>query len=264
MAMMNEEWVLLWYQSLSENYDYSLYADAREKGDVQTCKEYEGRFECVAGIYEDFGKLTSCMHEGLNTISAHWWRDWFEPRKHLFLPDVRAVVASDTTSNDRLLLNISLKGSLLDTVAEITRQVKQAHAECSAAGTVQPKYKLHLHGGDVAVKFGIVKSAVITSIGKYAYVPDVQTDASVKAAMIDFLQHHITDMGWRLGNQEMQDLLQSGTLSEERYESFKTLVNRSRRTFRALSRNAIRGSFPDLRPYKSLVWDRFKMEQTDK
>lgn len=262
MTVMTEEWAMLWYQCLSENYDYSLYADARIAGNAEVCQKYEQQFDQIADIYSDFGKLRSLDDCSLDPESW-WWKEWFEPRQHLFMADVKqlpeppAAIAPDT-----MLLSIPLTGAMDETVAAATRAIEGAFSRNNLAGTVIPKYRLLEKDGQPATKIDQVRHAVITSISKWSYIPPPGDGDVVNKISIDFLKRQMHNMGWQLGEREMQDLMQRDYVDPDRQESFAVLIRRHRKLFRALSRNTIRRSFPDTRPLKSTVWDRFKGEQT--
>ena len=264
MATMTEEWVILWYQCLSENYDYSKYADARLTEDVALCREYEKKFPLIADIFADFGKLRS-LDDCDATPDTWWWTDWFEPRRHLFMPSVAVLPSGQFHyAVNSVVLSVPLAGTLEETIAAAASRIKAAYAQSAAAGTSPPKYRLREEGGKPAIKFDLVRHAVITSISKWSYQPSAETGDLVNKVSIHFLQRHLNDMGWRLGDRETEDLIALGYVDPDKQESFRTLIGRNRRLFRALSRNTIRASFPDNRPFKSQVWDRFQMEQTYK
>ena len=254
-----EDWACLWYQCLSENYDYSKYSDAREANDFATCALYEKQFEKIADIYNDFGKLESLITCQVRPYSW-FWNEWFEAKLHLFMPAVEKFLSDRIScADDNLLLSIPLSGKLEDTVSAAAIAIEAAFERSKIANTQQPKYQLKLGStGKPAMKFEIVKHAVITSISKYSYQPSPENGASINKISLAFIERHHEAMGWPLGQQEKKDLVERDFLSPERQESFKTLINRHRRTFRALSRNTLRASFPDTRPFKSAVWDRFK------
>lgn len=262
MASMTEEWAMLWYQCLSENYDYSLYADARLAGDVATCKKYEQQFELIADIYEDFGKLESLMTCDFDRDSF-WWREWFQPRQHLFMADVKQLHELPAAiTPDSLILSVPLHGALDETLAAANRVIEGAYAKAGLGNTRMPKYRLREIDGVPAVKIDLVRHAVITSISKWSYQPSPSDGDKVNKISIEFLKRHMHDMGWHLGPREMEDLMVHNYVAPDRQESFETLIRRHRKLFRTLSRNAIRASFPDKRPFQSRVWDRFKSEQT--
>jgi hypothetical protein len=146
MAIMTEEWVILWYQCLSENYDYSKYADARMADDVNVCRNYEQQFPLIDDIFTDFGKLDS-LYDCDATPDTWWWTEWFEPRRHLFMPNV--VVVPDgqiCTTVDRVLLSVPLTGTMEETIAAATSRITAAFAQNSVAGTAPPKYRLREEG----------------------------------------------------------------------------------------------------------------------
>lgn len=260
--MMTEEWAMLWYQCLSENYDYSLYSDARIAGDKVACQEYEYKFPLIADIYNDFGKLNS-LHDCSFDPDSWWWQEWFTARRHLFLPDVKQLTELPAAiTPDTMVLSIPLTGTKDETVATAMRAIVSAFDRSGQADTVLPKYRLMEKDCAPAVKIDQVRHAVITSIDKYSYQPSSEQGNSVNKVSIEFLKRQLGNMGWHFGEREMDDLMQRNLVEPERQESLAVLIRRHRKIFRALSRNTIRASFPDKRPFKSLVWDRFKSEQT--
>lgn len=264
MTIMTEEWAILWYQCLSENYDYSLYADARVADDVATCRQYEREFEKIAEIYQDFGKLISLI-DCYATPDSDWWREWFEPRRHLFMPRVEVIGKGQACNVDNsVVLSVPLGAPLEEAVAAAQRQIAQAYAQSEIAGTTPPKYRLYEIRQKPAVKFDMMRRAVITSISKMSYLPPPRIGDLVNQVSIDFMQRHIDEMGWRLGAKEREDLMQRGYIPAHMQDTFRVLIGKHRKLFRALSRNTILASFPDKRPFNSLVWDRFQMKQTYK
>jgi len=247
---------MLWYQCLSENYDYSLYSEAKEKGDEETCAAYEAKFDKIAEIYEDFGKL-----ESLNSwrMDSHIWQAWFPQRKHLFLPNVQ-VSAAHAEDNWHLNLTIPLDGPIEETIAEASRMIRSACEQSPHMETIAPKYRLHTVEGKTVHDISVIRKSVITSINKWlnaspGYTPDVGV------LIQEFAAHHLEDMEWKLSDADYETLQRTHRLPVYRIEAFTTVVTRYRKTFRALSRNTIRGHFPDTSPYKSLVWDRFQGKQ---
>lgn len=264
MTAMTEEWVMLWYQCLSENYDYSLYADARVQGDTDTCKEYEKKFEKIAEIYEDFGRLRSL--DDLDKSSWEW-RAWFEPRKHLFMPDVRVVKPDELAIKDgEILLSVPLQATEAETVAAVALEIKRIYSSQLTVSPKPPKYKLYKVRGNVAHGYQQVKQAVVTSVGKFSDDLDprrLQPGFTMRDAMTDFLRRHLHELGWGVDVEVERQLEGGDRLDEDSYEELKPRINRSRREFRKLARNVIWGSFPDMRPFDSLVWDRFQKEKND-
>lgn len=264
MTVMTEEWVMLWYQCLSENYDYSLYADAKVRGEVEVCKEYELKFEKIAEIYEDFGRLISLDYLDKSSLI---WREWFEPRKQLFMPDVRVVKPDELSLKDgEVLLSVPLQVTEAETIAAITLEIKRLYAVHGTARAAPPKYKLHKIRGSVAHGYEQVKQAVVTSVGKFSDDLDprrLQPGFTMREAMSGFLQRHAHELGWGIDPDVQRNLMRGGTLDEDSYENLKPRINRSRREFRKLSRNVIWGSFPDMRPFDSSVYDRFQKEKND-
>ena len=71
------------------------------------------------------------------------------------------------------------------------------------------------------------------------------------------MRHEIDNMGWNLDPKAREQLARDGTLSEQRLEGYKSMLNRCRRDFKAFAANTIRASFPDARPFESSVLDIF-------
>jgi hypothetical protein len=258
--MMTEEWVMLWYQCLSENYDYSMYSKAKDEGDTRTCADYEARFDRIADIYQDFGTLRSLTDWHME---SDIWREWFPRRKHLFLPDVQvgSALSSDTT---HLNLMVPLDGPIEETVAEAARLIRSACERNPQMETRMPKYRLHTVNGKTVHDVSVVRKSVITSINKWLNATPGEETPDVAGLIQAFAWQYLHAMEWKLGDAEYEALQRTHRLPVHRVEAFTTIVNRYRLLFRALSRNTIRGRFPDKSPYKSLVWDRFKGEQTYK
>ncbi|MFC7461559.1 hypothetical protein [Hydrogenophaga defluvii] len=254
-----EHWALLWYQCLSENYDYSIYAIAREKDDAKECKRLEQKFKLIEDIYGDFGKLESWRDGGLD---SYWWQEWFKEKKYLFMPDVKAV-ESDAVQEveNNLLLSVPIQGSLEETVREAQRQIELVYKARTVKEPKPPKYQLRMINGRVAHGYEEVRQAVITSVGKYVYPPNSQDQKSIRTSMLEFLDKHIYELGWTIDAKARQDL-SDGEMDNLRYDSFRARINTSRKKFRAFSRNTLRASFPDDRPFDSYVWDRFTNKET--
>lgn len=265
MTAMTESWTILWYQSLSENYDYSMYSDARDRGDTKVCKAYEQKFEKIVEIFEDFGPLISLA----DCDTSSWvWREWFEPRKHLFMPNVRLIKSDELSRTAReILLSIPLQRTAEETVAAISLEIQRIYNEQEVVPSAPPKYSLYKVRGKVAHGYEQVKQAVVTSVGKFSDSLDPrrhQPNYTIRDAMTEFLQRHIHELGWGMDPRVEQDLMQLGVLDEDSFENFKPRINKGRREFRKLARNVIWGSFPDMRPFDSLVWDRFQQEKSDR
>lgn len=255
-----EHWALLWYQCLSENYDYSMYADARAFDDVAVCLEYEKKFNLIEDIYADFGKLESLLDSGTD---GYRWQQWFKRKKYLFMPDVTQVEDENFQHRqDSLLLNIPIHGNLEDTLREAQRQIELAFEARSSYRPVLPKYQLRIVDGRIAHGYEEVRQAVITSVGKHVGPPNAQDQQSIRDSMLKFLARHIDELGWTIDSHAKIDLQANRKMDDLRYDSFRARINTSRKKFRAFSRNALRASFPDDRPYDSLVWDRFTKKAT--
>ena len=181
------------------------------------------------------------------------------------MPRVEVIGNGQAPNVDNsVVLRVPLGASLEETVAATRSQIAKAYALSDSAGTTPPKYRLYDIRQEPAVKLNLVHHAVITSISKWSYQPSPGTGDLVNQVSIEFMQRHLDDMGWRLGAKEREDLMERDYIPVHMQDTYRVLIGRHRKLFRALSRNTIRASFPDKRPFNSLVWDRFQMKQTYK
>jgi hypothetical protein len=262
MTQMTEEWAGFWYQCLSENVDYSRYCAACERNDHDTRSRIELRIAGIAGLHADFGPLDGWPEGGLESAR---WRTWFVPRRHLFMPDVRAL-ATPSDHQQRVgdvLLVIPLLADQAATRSAVDRYLAHLYGQPQVILAQSPKYRLHETEGRIAHGYEKVRQAVITSTRSYAYHPETFEALTIREATIEFLRNEIDNLGWTLDPAAKRDLLRSGHLSEDRYETFKVRINRCRKDFKAFARNAVRGVFPDDSPFESEVMDQFKGEQSD-
>lgn len=256
MIEMTEEWVSFWYQCLAQNIDYSLYCTANTKGDAAKCKAYESRFDRIAEIYQDFGELDGWHDDGL---FGRRWQEWFEPRRHLFMAS--AAVITDPSSfvcrAGHLLLDIPLQADAASTTKLVGKLMTDYYASHEVLAPTPPKYTLHLKNGRPAHGFEQVRQACLSAARSYRYDPVTFEERRHVDAIADFIHNEIDNMGWTLDHMGRKELAQTGKLSEQRLDSFKAMLNRCRRDFKAFSRNTIRGRFPDDSLFDSDVLDIF-------
>ena len=79
---MTEEWASFWIQCLSANHDYGDFAAAMKRGDTAKCLLMEERIRGITDLYRDFGDIYG-RTQTYETCPD--WKEWFEPRRHLFL-----------------------------------------------------------------------------------------------------------------------------------------------------------------------------------
>lgn len=253
---MTEEWVSFWYQCLVANIDYCGYCDARDAGDTQRCKPYEKRFDRIAEIYEDFGTPDLWPEAGLN---SEQWRTWFEPRRHLFMAGAKVV--ADTSafvpSPNHLLIDVQLQKDANATTDLIRLLLDDHYKRHSVPVPTPPKYSLHLNSGRLAHGYEKVRQACASAVRSYRYDPITFEELRHVDAIAAFVHHEIDNMGWKLDPIARKELMETGKLSDQRLDSFKAMLNRSRRDFQAFARNTIRGRFPDDSPFESDVRDIF-------
>ena len=256
MALMNEEWVSLWYQCLSQNMDYSAYCAARDARHTATCVDLESRFEKIADIYADFGTLDGWPDAGMQ---SEQWREWFEPRRHLFISTARVVddVHSYKPRPGYILIELPISGDTKGIASELSALVEQQRALGNAAAATPTKYSLREVNGKVANGIQQVRQACRSVARSYRYDLETFEELSHHQAVAAFVRHEIGNMGWTLDPVAREQLDTHGTLSEQRLESFKAMLNKCRRDFRAFAANTIRTSFPDDRPFESDVLDLF-------
>jgi hypothetical protein len=253
---MTEEWVSFWYQCLAQNIDYSLYGSAVVAGDAATCKKFEARFEGIAEIYEDFGVMDGWPDEG---IKSPQWLDWFEPRQHLFMTSATVIVegAQYVPRVGHLLLDVPLQADAPSTVKIIGKLLDEYFACHAPVVSVPPKYVLHLKDGRLAHGFEKVRQSCLSAARSYRYDPVTFEELRFVDSVAAFVQHEIDNMGWSLDSVARKELIETGKLSEQRLDSFKAMLNRCRRDFKAFASNTIRVRFPDDTPFDSTVLDIF-------
>ena len=258
MINMTEEWVSFWYQCLSENMDYSAYCNARAEGQSQTCKDYEARFPKIETLYEDFGPLDGWPDGGIKSAR---WKAWFEPRRQLFIADVREVISPSEYQPDpsRLLLTIPLHSDEATTLSAVKSFFETYYRTHKVATDAQPKYRLNTKDGRVAHGYEKVRQACLTSYRSYTFDDDFEY-RDVKDVICHFLKNEIDDLGWSMKDEVRQELMTHGTMNPDSYEIFRVRVNKCRREFSALSRGALNGRFPDDTYFESEVLDQFRGE----
>lgn len=258
MTQMTEEWVSFWYQCLSENIDYSNYCSARMAADTAKSNSFEVRFPRMADIYEDFGSLDGWPEGG---IKSQRWQVWFEPRRHLFLIEPVEITTPATyePTSSRLLLSIPLQSDVEATVSTVKKFLTDYYSNHEIKKNSKPKYKLNTIDGRVAHGYQKVRQACLTSYRSYSFDADFEY-RSIKAAILEFLKHEIDELGWEMKPDVRKELIEHGTMSPDAYESYRVMLDKARRDFKAFSRNAIRGCFPDDIPFASEVMDQFRGE----
>lgn len=247
MTQMTEEWVLFWYQCLSENQTYSEYCSAAERGDKQTCAKLAKKFPLLPELCTDFGPPLGWPRGGVN---GEDWREWFTPKRHLFMQAVEQVSTDATIvpTDGYLLLRIPLQQTAAATSALVRDHLNRLYATAEQTAAPAPKYRLHLRGQRVACGYEQVRQAVHTSTVSYAidergeYVP-------IRTAIVNFLRGELSNMGWKMSTPAKAALMKvGGDVDEDTYEKFRVRVNKCRRDFAALSQNALHGRFPDITP----------------
>ena len=257
---MTEEWVVLWAHCLFENMDYQKYCIHSDADDEEEEKaELERKFPLIADLYNDFGPERSWPKLGLFDPK---WREWFEPRRHLFMADIKRPTEKDLQGNEEGFINlrIPLQSRLEDTVADVRDYLAPMYIATAHHPQPEPKYKLKTkRDGRVAIGYEEVRQAVLTATDADlfdAYMKGKQL--TIKQAQIGFLSRKINELGWSMGVREKKKLIDHGYLDEDAYEGFKTRINRARKLFTLLSANAINASFPDDEKTQSTSWDYFK------
>lgn len=256
MALMTEEWASLWYQCLTQNIDYSLYCNARDSGNEAQCVAYEARFDKVRDIYDDFGTLDGWPDAGLQSAL---WREWFEPRRHLFLVEPRTIAdpASYTARAGYALVEVPLHADVGVTRAAVAAYVDAQYAKPDLVHASAPKYVLREAGARPAHGIQQVRQACRSVVRSYRYDPETFEELRHREAVAAFIRAEIDNMGWTLDPKARDELAATGKLSEQRLESFRVMLDRCRRDFKAFAANTIRASFPDDRPFESAVLDMF-------
>lgn len=251
---MNEEWVSLWYQCLTQNIDYSLYCQARDNDNAAKCAELEAKFDKIAAIYEDFGTLDGWPEAGMQ---SELWREWFEPRRHLFMSVPRVVfdLQRYEARPGYVLVDVPVQSDAKATAELVTSLIERQRASGAVLAAPMPKYTLREVGGKVAHGLQQVRQACRSVARSYRYDPDTFEELRHVDAVAAFVRHEIDNMGWTLDPKARAELDSTGRLSEQRLESFRAMLNKCRRDFRAFAANTIRASFPDDRSFESNVID---------
>lgn len=252
---MTEEWVLFWYQCLSENSEYSSYCRAVECGDCQTMRAQEERFPLIHEIYADFGPTFGWPLRGLDDPM---WKEWFEPRRHLFMYSIQEVTERNPASRPgHLTINVPLAADLAEVETLFKRFIQEIATDQNRERAPAPKYQLHTTRGRVACGYQQVRQAVHTSTVSYTFDPETFEYVTIEQAMVQFLKNEVLTMGWSIKNSTYKTLVADGTINPDEFEGFKVRINKCRRDFVALSRNTLRGRFPDLTPFEGDVMDQF-------
>ena len=185
------------------------------------------------------------------------WHEWFEPRRHLFMSVPRVV--SDLQSYEarpgHLMLDVPMQDDPKATVTLIADLLERQRASGSMVQAPRPKYTLREVDGKLAHGLQQVRQACRAVARSYRYDPETFAEQRHVDAVAAFVQHEIANMGWTLDPKARAELDSTGRLSEQRLSSFKAMLNRCRRDFRAFAANTIRASFPDNRPFDSNVLD---------
>lgn len=256
MTRMTEEWVLLWYQCLYRNFDYEKHCQLSDGlDDIDLPNWNQARYEQLDELYKDFGTLNETVNVDIN---GEAWKQWFEPRRHLFIPLIKSIdVFSNAVAREGCItLEIPLHLHLQDTQKLVMDYLEKYYENNQFIKFEPPKYKLHTVKGRVAHGYEQVRQAVITS-KEYSDEGDLLKSIAptVKGNMIKFLQREIDNLGWTLDPKAKDDLMNKGLMDQERLEVFKARINRCRREFLALSKNASRGRFPDMSEFESDSFD---------
>jgi hypothetical protein len=261
--LFDEEWVSFFYQCLSENLDYSTYCTARETGNTKQSKLLESKYPHVADLYNDLGTLFGWPDSGIQHES---WREWFLPRRHLFIQDVQELSSRDVQPG-----HVRVVVPLLESYEDTRKLVELFLVDAYAAGVDEyaaaPKYKLHSKaagkgaGKVVAVGYKQVKTALMTSYRYHGLDEDFELRDTTKAMMLEFLKQEFIALNWNMPNAVWKELNEQGTMHEAEFVTFRRLINQARSDFKLLSANAMHGRFPDLSLVDtSAVIDHFEMQ----
>lgn len=259
MTEMTEEWVSLWYQCLARNEDYIEYCDARREKNRPRCKQFERKFEHIADIFDDFDDVSDGFDGGMN---GEIWKDWFEPRRHLFLSEAGQVEDSSAyvVTEGHLLLDVPLSKDEATAQKRVKRYLAKYYAANKVVPAAVPKYRLHMNGSRVAHGLKQVRQACIVGQNTYLYpldFTDDRYDLPYKEVVGSFFKHEIDNLGWTLDPRARAQLNKTGLLPESRFDSFKVRLNKSKREFKGFASNVIRNRFPDVKPYDSRVIEHF-------
>ncbi len=251
---MTEEWVKLWYQCLCENRNYTAYCAARDGEAPKRAQELEAMFPTIAGIYVDFGKTLPWI-----TLTPQEWSDWFASHRHLFMHSARIVddLYGYESRQGFLLLEVPVQADPKATAALLVDHIATCHTRGEVEVAPAPKYQLHMKDGRPAAGYEQVRKACAAGYLEFGYSFNHDTfvqqdgeweDASHRVLITQIARYELDTMGWSLDPKARKQLEEEGTLSDERFESFKTMLNRSRREFKLLTANVLKGRFPDLTP----------------
>lgn len=258
MTDTSEEWVSFWVQSLSANQDYASYCTAREKCDVTRCIELEKQFDRIASIYEDFGSVDGIDSRG---IDSPYWSAWFEPRRHLFMLEPTEIIAqgSATPMESVLELAIPLAATPEETSKTVIRFLHNYYSTHEVKQHAPPKYRLLLRRGRVACGYEKVRQACLMASASYTFDESFEYRKTIKEVILEFLKHEIDVLGWTMSTKVRDELMTRGTMDADAYESYRVMIDKSRREFRHISANAISGNFPDdsKPPFPVNVMDQF-------
>jgi len=258
MNVMTEEWVSFWYQCLCRNLDYDNYCVARQNIDVERCQELEKQFEHIAEIYKDFDDVS----DGFDGLNSESWKDWFEPRKHLFIPEIKLITdpSKYIASKDHILINVPL----LEVKSDTEKLLKQFLTDYYTNNEVvpAPKYQLLMNGNRVAYGYQQVRQACIAGFHSYREFAgfrdgEGEGDLSYKKTVANFIRREIDNLGWGIQDNERHILETTGLLTEDQFDKFKPRVVKYRNEFKALARNVLRNRFPDMSSFDSNVTDYF-------
>ena len=197
---------------------------------------------------------------GVTQLSrASDWKEWFEPRKHLFMASATLVLdaAAYTPLTGHVLIDVPLQRDAGSTTELVRALLANHYSRNKVEPPPPPKYSLHLRDGRLAHGYEKVRQACASAARSYRYDPQTFEERRHVDAITDFIHNEIDNMGWTLDPVARKELAEFGRLSEQRLDSFKAMLNRCRRDFQAFAKNTIRGSFPDDRPFDSHVLDIF-------
>lgn len=266
---MTEEWVMLWYQCLLGNMDYFSYCIAIAERDVKTQEGLEAKFEHIAEIYSDFGDVD--IIEDYSSSSMDWC-EWFEPRRHLFMADVRQV-NTQPQQLGHIVFDVPMTADVERTKARVSMFLDEYYKTNIVVPAQEPKYKLHLKpDGRVGCGLQSVRNACLLQRGCYKYPLDPNDDRydlPFIEALKAFLKKELDNLNWQFDSMAKEnarlkaDFLEKGKLTENCFEKFKVQVNRSRKDFKQLASNVLRKRFPDLSPFESSVVDQFDSHRFD-
>ena len=245
MTKMTEEWVMLWNQALSANFDYSIYCQAKEDGNLDRQKELETKFPSIAGIYDDFGSVDGADER---FIASPHWKKWFERRRHLFIlePSIGANQSRHLHAESVMILTIPLKHTAKETTEDVTRLIDRHYGATQVIPHPKPKYQLHSRRGTVACGFERVRQACLTSAVSYTYNEQTgETERDIRTIIQKFLLGQIDNLGWSMEQEDRVELQTTGSLDQDVYDGLRPRIDKLRRDLKFFSQNALLGRFPD-------------------